>query len=181
MSTLSRADRRVYRLCQNAVLLALAMICSFVEHLVPLSALLPLPGVKLGLANVVIAVLFYKVSPVDAGIVSALRIGLSALLFGTPVSLLFSLFGGVMSYLTLWICRPFFGRFFSFVGVSVLSATGHHLGQMTAAVILFDTGVLLTYLPILLLAGLFTGGTTGLLLNACSTRLQKLIKRGENN
>ena len=154
------------------------MAFSFVEYLVPLSLLLPLPGVKLGLANVVITVLFFFGSPLDAALVSAFRIGLSALLFGTPVSFMFSAFGGLLAYLFLWLCRPFFNRFFSFLGVSILSATGHHLGQIIAAVILFDSGVLLTYLPILLLAGMITGGVTGLILNLCTPQLQKLFKRG---
>ena len=160
MWTLSRADARVRRLCKNAAMLALAMTFSFVEHLVPLSLFLPLPGVKLGLANVVTVVLFFLGSPVDAAVVSALRIGLSALLFGTPVSLLFSACGGILAYLALWLCRPFFRGAFSFIGISVLSATGHHFGQIFAAMLLFDSGVFLTYLPVLLLAGIFTGGMT---------------------
>ena len=87
MPTLSRADVRAARLCRNAVMLALAMIFSFVEHLVPLTLLIPLPGVKLGLANVVITALFFLGSPLDALIVSTARIGLSALLFGMIFSL----------------------------------------------------------------------------------------------
>ena len=178
MPTLSRGNLSAARLCKNAAMLALAMIFSFVEHLVPLSLLIPLPGVKLGLANVVITALFFLASPLDALIVSAARIGLSALLFGTPVSLMFSTFGGLCAYLFLWACRPFYDRFLSFVGVSVLSATGHHIGQMLAAVVLFDNGVLLTYLPVLLVAGTVVGSVTGLLLNVMSPRLQKLFKRG---
>lgn len=178
MPTLSRGNPSVERLCKNAAMLALAMIFSFVEHLLPLSFFVPLPGVKLGLANVVITALFFFASPIDALIVSATRIGLSALLFGTPVSLMFSAFGGLCAYLFLWICRPFYHRAFTFIGVSVLAATGHHLGQIAAAMILFDSGVLLTYLPILLLAGAVTGGVTGLLLNLMAPRLQKLFKRG---
>lgn len=180
MPTSLRADSRVARLARNAVMLALAMIFSFVEHLVPLSLFLPLPGVKLGLANVVITVVCFFGSPVDALIVSLCRIGLSALLFGTPVSFLFSLLGGVTAYLVLLACRPFYSRFFSFIGVSVLAATGHHFGQMLAAVILFDTGVLLTYLPVLLLAGVVMGGVSGLILNALTPQLQKLFKTGCN-
>ncbi len=180
MQTSLRADPRVARLARNAVMLALAMILSFVEHVLPLSLLIPLPGVKLGLANVVITVLLYLASPVDALIVSLCRIGLSALLFGTPVSFFLSLCGGVCAYLVLLCCRPFYGRFFSFIGVSVLAATGHHLGQMIAAVFLFDSGALLTYLPVLLPAGIVMGSVTGVLLNALAPQLQKLFKRSRN-
>lgn len=177
MSTTSRVDRRVRWLCRNAVMLALAFGLSFLEHLLPLELLLPLPGVKLGLANLVTVVLFYLISPLDAAVVSALRIGLSALLFGTPVSFFFSVMGGLFTYLALLACKPIFGCVFSFVGVSVLSATGHHFGQMIAAVILFDSAVLFTYLPVLLLAGIVTGGITGLILNLCESRLKNLLKR----
>ena len=180
MPTLSQADSKTARLCRNAVFLALAMTFSFVEHLVPIGTSLPLLGVKLGLANVVVTVLFFFGSPLDAFFVSLIRIGLSALLFGTPVSFFFSLLGGLTAYAVLWLCRPFYHRFFTFIGVSVLCATGHHLGQMTAAVILFDNSVLLTYLPVLLLCGAVTGGVTGILLNLCTPQLQKLFKRGQN-
>lgn len=181
MSTAWRDNGRIVRLCRNAVMLTLAFALAFLEHLLPLELILPLPGVKLGLANIVITVLFFFASPIDAAIVSVLRIGLSALLFGTPISFLFSLFGGVGAYLMLLVCKPFRGRYFSFVGVSVLAATGHHLGQMAAAAVLLDSAVLLTYLPVLLLAGIAVGCATGALLNLCERRLQKLLKRGENN
>ena len=178
MRTTLRANGRTARLCRNAVFLALAMILSFLEHLVPVSALLPLPGVRLGLANVAITVLLFFGSPVDAFLVSLCRICLSALLFGTPVSFAFSLCGGLLSFAVLLICKLFAGRLFSFIGVCVLSATGHHVGQMTAAVLLFDSGVLLTYLPVLLLAGLLLGSLTGVILNLIDPSLQRLFKKG---
>ena len=178
MSTTLQAKSRTARMCRNAVMLALAFAFSWLEHMLPLSLFLPLPGVKLGLANVVTVALFYLIAPVDAAVISVLRIGLSALLFGTPISLFFSLLGGAFSYLALWACRPFFGRVFSMIGVSVLSATGHHIGQITAAIILFDTGVILSYLPVLLLAGVVTGGVTGVVLNLCERRLRLFSKKG---
>lgn len=171
----SRADARLQRLCRNAAMVALAMIFSFVEHLLPL----PLPGVKLGLANVVITAAFYLISPLDAAIVSLIRISLSALLFGTPVSFFFSLAGGAFAYLVLVLCRPFYNRFFSFIGVSVLAATGHHFGQIFAAAILYGSGVVLTYLPWLLLAGALTGTLTGALLNLLAARWKMISKRSQ--
>ena len=170
----SRANARLRRLCRNAVLVALAMIFSFVEHLLPL----PLPGVKLGLANVVITAVFYLVSPLDAAVISLLRILLSALLFGSPVSFFFSLSGGLIAYLALLLCNPFYNRFFSFIGVSVLAATGHHLGQIFAAAITYGSGVVFTYLPWLLLAGIVTGVLTGTVLNLLAPRWKMLSKRG---
>ena len=178
MQTTPQGNTAIRRLCRNAALLVLAFALSLVEHLLPISLILPLPGVKLGLANVVITVVFFYGSPLDAAIISAVRIGLSALLFGSPVSLLFSALGGLFAYLVLCLCRPLSGRLFSFVGISVLAATGHHFGQILAAWILFDSGVFLTYLPVLLVAGIVTGVLTGLLLNLSAPQLQKLFKTG---
>ena len=93
MQTTPQGNTAIRRLCRNAALLVLAFALSLVEHLLPISLILPLPGVKLGLANVVITVVFFCGSPLDAAIISAVRIGLSALLFGSPVSLLFSALG----------------------------------------------------------------------------------------
>ena len=81
----------------------------------------------------------------------------------------------------LLLCRLFARRVLSFIGVCVLSATGHHVGQMAAAVLLFDSGVLLTYLPVLLLAGLLLGSLTGMILNLIEPSLKKLFKRGETH
>ncbi len=165
--------RRVVRLCRDMALLALAMICSYLEFLLPIGVLIPLPGVKLGLANVVITAIFFLQSPVDAAVVSLLRVLLSALLFGNPVSLLLSLSGALFAFLSMLAIKRLFPRRVSMIGVSVLAATGHHIGQILAAALLFDLGVMLAYLPLLLLAGVLTGGLTGLLLNLCYDRLER--------
>lgn len=178
MSILSRDNRKTRALTRNAVMLSLAMCLSFLEHLLPLSLFLPLPGVKLGLANIVITVCFFAFSGLDATLISLSRIALSALLFGTPISLFFALCGGALSLLSLWLTSLAPSRRISFVGISILSATAHHIGQIFAACILFGSSVILGYLPLLLLAGLVTGGVTGALLNLTMERLEKIGKWG---
>ncbi len=177
MPTLSRGNVWVRRACRDGVFLAAAMLCSYLEFLLPVFAFMPLPGVKLGLANVVTVILFFFVSPIDAGLVLTARVALSALLFGTPVSLFFSAMGGALAFLSLFLTRPLSHRFIGFVGISVLSAAAHQTGQIIAATILFGAGVFLLYLPVLLLAAVLTGTLTGMLIVILENRLERLCKK----
>ncbi len=173
MSILSR-DKRVRRIALDAMLIALAMMLSYLEVLLPLQALLPLPGFRLGLANVVVMLTFCLLSPVDAAIVSGVRILLMGLLFGSATSLYFSFLGGLLAFLTLLLLRPIQKRI-SFVGVSILCAAAHNLGQILAAVTLFGVSLLLSYLPMLLIASVIYGGIVGVLVNLLAPRLQKTV------
>ena len=176
----SRGEGRVRRLARDAALLCAALAFSYLETLFPLSLLVPLPGVKLGLANLLITALFFWYSPLDAGIVSALRITLSALLFGSATSFLFSALGGLFAYAVLWLCRLLLTRFCSYIGISVLAAAGHQIGQIAAACLLFRASAPLAYLPVLLAVAAVTGGVVGVLLNLMAPRLEKWMKRGQN-
>ena len=178
MPTLSRADSRVVRLCRDAAFLCAALAFSYLETLFPLSLLIPLPGVKLGLANVLVTAVFFWYSPVDAGVVSALRVAMAALLFGTVTSFFFSAMGALCAYAVLWLCRFVFCRFCSYIGISVLAAAAHQTGQITAACILFRSAAPQAYLPVLFCVAAVTGAVTGLLLNLMAPRLEKAMKRG---
>ena len=174
MRTLSRADA-VKRLCADALLVALAMCLSYLEALLPLQLLIPLPGFRLGLANFAVTAAFCLLSPRDGGLVSAVRILLTALLFGTATSLYFSAMGGLFAFCGLLILAKW-GRKCSFFGVSVFCAALHNCGQMLAAVTLFGTSILLSYLPVLLIAAVVFGGIVGLLLNLTVPKLEKALK-----
>ncbi len=170
----SRADR-LRRLCICGISVTAAMMLSYLESLLPLQLLLPLPGFKPGLANTVTVMLFAAFSRRDAAVVSAVRILLMGLLFGSPVSLFFSACGGLLAFLSLLLAARLL-RGCSHVGVCVLCAAAHNLGQLLAASILFGAGILLSYLPLLLIAATVSGTLTGLLLNLAMPRLQKLAK-----
>ena len=175
MSTLWRADR-VRRVSMDAMLVAFAVMLSYLEVLLPLEAVIPLPGFRLGLANLVVVLVFCLISPFDAAIVSALRILIMGLLFGSATSLYFSALGGLFSYLVLFLLSRC-GRRFSFFGVSVLCAAAHNCGQITAAVTLFGVSLITSYLPWLLVAAAVYGGTVGMLLNLLVPRLQSFLHR----
>ncbi len=173
MSISSRADL-TRRLCIDAVCVTAAMMLSYLEVLLPTS-LLPLPGFKLGLANVVITIVFSLVGKRDAAVVSAIRIALMGILFGNLSSFLFSVSGGILAYVTLLLSSKLLPRA-SFVGISVLSAAMHNLGQLLAAVCIYGTGVFFSYLPFLLLAACLSGTLTGLLLNLSIPTLQRSVR-----
>lgn len=159
-------DKRTARLAENAAFLALALALSFVESLLP-HALLPLPGFKPGLANIaVVATFFRHERTIDAVSVSLCRSIITFFLFGNVSALLFSLLGGAMTIVMLTLVRAA-GRlcgYVSFIGVSVLCATAHNMGQLLAALLIVGEAAV-AYLPSLLLASALYGAVNGFILN----------------
>lgn len=175
MSILSQG-KLTRRLSVDAMLCGAAMLLSYLEVLLPLNVLLPLPGFRLGLANVAVVAVFCLLSPVDAAIVSGVRIALMGLLFGTVTSVYFSVMGGAFSFLMLLLLGKI-GKKCSFLGVSILCAAAHNTGQILAAVTLFGTSLIPSYLPFLLFASVVYGGIVGVLLNLLLPRLQPHVDR----
>lgn len=174
------ADRNLTkRVAADAVFLVLALALSYIEVLIPLGAILPLPGFKLGLANLLVMVLIWCVSAVDGVIVSVLRVLIMGLLFGTPISMFFSAGGALLSFLVLVLLKRFSCGAVSFIGISVLSASAHNIGQLICAGVVFDFRVVVTYLPFLLVASAIFGTVSGVLLNRLYPYLEK-IKVGES-
>ena len=169
-------DSRTKRITANALLIAFALMLSFLEVLLPLHSLIPLPGFRLGLANLAITLTFVLLSPLDAAVVSAGRILIMGLLFGTVSSLYFSALGGLFSFAILLLLSKI-AKKNSYLGVSVLCAAAHNVGQLTAASTLFGTGLIFSYLPWLLVASVLYGGIVGLLLNLLTPRLQAVLQK----
>ena len=163
------------RLAYGAALLCIALAFSYLEAIAPISLVIPLPGIRLGLANIAVMLAFFCLSPIDAALVSFARIALSALLFGSPVSFFFSLCGGALAYLSLFLSRPLVknGKM-SFIGASVISSALHGSGQIIAAAIVYGVGAWF-YLPVILLFGAPFGALVGLLLNILYPRTEKII------
>ncbi len=162
---------RVKRLTLDAMLLGVAMMLSYLEAILPLSFIIPLPGAKLGLSNVAIMLCFYAVSPIDALIVSLMRIGLTSILFGNISSFAFSLIGGLLAYGGLWLARLFKDRV-SFYGISVLCAALHNVGQCLCGAIILSGFSIFSYLPLLLVFSIIFGLVTG----AVITSTMRLFK-----
>ena len=122
--------------------------------------LVPLPGVKLGLANVVTLILLRHFSLRDAAIVLSARIGLSALLFGQALSLLYSLAGGVLSLLVMALVMKLLCKRMVFL-TGAMGGLAHNMAQLITALAVTSTPGVLAYLPFLTLSGVLTGAFTG--------------------
>lgn len=151
---------RVKRLSLDAMLLGAALMLSYLEAVLPLSLIIPLPGAKLGLANVAVMLCFFKVSPADALTVSILRVVTVSLLFGNVSSFLFALSGALLAYVGMWPGR-LLGDRVSFYGISVLCASLHNLGQCIVGALILGSISVFTYLPLLLVFGVVFGLMTG--------------------
>lgn len=151
--------RRAVCLARRGVLLALAMALSYLEAMLPINLLVPLPGVKLGFANVAILAALYMRDVRGALGLAALRSLLGAAFGGGAAGFLFSLTGGVLSVIAMAAAMQ--AHFLSIYGVSLLGAAAHGVGQIAAAMALTGTVHMAAYLPCLLLTALVTGFATG--------------------
>ena len=147
------------RVAQYGLLVALALVLSYIAAQIP--AFFVVPGMKLGLTNVVVLVALYRMGSKDALILNLVRILLVAFTFGNTFSMLYSLAGGFFSYLAMLAGKK--SKAFSAVGVSVLGGVAHNIGQILVAMAVLETGKLVYYLPFLLVSGLAAGVLTGVL------------------
>ena len=153
-----KLNTKTIALC--AVLTALALGLSTLEGLFPITLLfVPLPGVKLGLANIVTVFALYSLGPVPALTVLVLRCILGSIFAGNMSALLFSLLGGLAAMGMMLLLRRL--RKLSVYGVSMGGAAAHNIGQICAAMLVLGGTEVLGYLPVLLLVSLFTGALTG--------------------
>lgn len=152
-------SRELNRLTRCAVLTALALALSAAEGLVPLTILFPLPGLRLGLANLVTVYALCRLSGREALLILLARCLLGALVGGRLSALAFSLSGGLLALGVMALLLHLRG--FSLFGVSIAGAAAHNTGQILAAMAVLGTPAPLVYLPPLLLCSLATGTATG--------------------
>ena len=142
-----------------SLLAAIALALYAVESTLP--PIVPIPGIKLGLANIITLVVLWKYSARDAFFVLLVRILLATMFFGQAVSLLYSLSGGLLCLLAMLIVKRLLHGHYLFLA-SMTGAIFHNLGQITVALLLTGVPAVLVYLPFLLLSGLVTGLFIGL-------------------
>ena len=147
------------KLALAAVLTALALGLSTLENLFPVSLLVPLPGIKLGLANIVTVFALYRLGAPFALAILVARCLLGAMFAGNVSALLFSLMGGVLAMLVMILLRR--AKRLSVYGVSIAGAAAHNIGQICAAMLVLGGTAVLGYLPALLGGSLVTGVLTG--------------------
>ena len=166
-------SRRVRRLTLTALLVAVALLLSYIESLLPLQ--LPVPGMKLGLANAAVMVTLYLLDLPAACLVSALRVLLVSALFGNSFAMLYSLSGAFVSLLVMALCRR--SGLFSTVGVSVAGGVAHNAGQILAAVVLLDNLYVAGYFPFLVVSGVVAGVLIGIVSALLLRRLEPAAKK----
>lgn len=151
-----------------ALLVALAMVLSWLESLVPLSV--AVPGVKLGLTNLVVIFALYRMSLRDAAVISLVRVVLVSATFGNAYSLAYSMAGAVLSLGVMALLKKT-GQF-SMVGVSVAGGVCHNIGQILVAIAVLGTARIAWYLPVLLLTGLTAGVCVGVVGGILTRRIR---------
>lgn len=138
--------------------LAMALILSYVESLIPFS--FGIPGIKLGLPNLVVVLLLYRRDAKEAVAVNFLRIILSGFLFSNLYAILYALAGAGLSFCAMLLAKR--ARCFSIVGVSVAGGVFHNIGQIIVAMLVVETVYVGYYLPFLIIAGTVTGAVLGI-------------------
>ena len=157
------------RVAQFGVFVALALIFSYVETLVPVFFVVP--GMKLGLANLVTVIVLYKLGGKEAFWVLTVRVLLAGFLFGNLFSILYAMAGGALSFAVMVLAKK--SGMFSVMGVSIAGGAFHNVGQLIVAVLVVETYSVTYYLPVLLVAG----EVTGFLIGVLSDRMLKTLKK----
>lgn len=154
-----------------AVFICAALVLSYLEALLPY---VPIPGFRPGLANIAVMSACFLLGTRQAASVALCRIALSSLLFGSPVSLLLSLCGGLTSVAVLALAVRSSRGAVGCIGIGCLCSAAHCIGQCLAASLLYGAALLLTYLPWLLLLAVPTGALTGALTHITVRALYRL-------
>lgn len=165
-------DRKTKKIALYGLLIALAMVLGYVEALIPIP--IPIPGVKLGLANLVTVTGLVLVGIPGTIVVTLLRIILTGLSFGNPYSMLYGLSGSFLSLFVMAAAKKL--RLFSLTGISILGGIAHNIGQITFAAVIVQTAGLFYYLPYLLIAGCIAGLVIGLLGGILAERLENFAR-----
>ncbi len=157
------------RITRMGLLVALSLILSYVESQIP--SFFMVPGIKLGLSNVCIVFALYTLSSKDAFFISILRVFISSLLFGSVLSLLYSLSGAIVSFFLMALMKKT-GLFSSLI-VSIVGGVMHNTAQLFVAIIVIGTNALLYYIPFLLISGVVTGAVIGYLASIVLKRMEE--------
>ena len=180
------------RVSSGAMLVALAMIFSYVESLIPIN--LGVPGIKLGVANLVTVTGLYILAPMEVLLVVILRVLLVGFMFGNGMSILYSLAGAAVSFLCMCLAKKS-GLFsmtgvsilsflvmlllkrikgFSMIGISIAGGVSHNIGQIVVAMCVLENTKLIYYLPVLMIAGT----VTGILIGVVSRKILPAVSQG---
>ena len=163
----------IRKIASVGMLTALAMVLGFVETLIPIN--LGIPGMKIGLANLIVIIAFYLFDIKTGVIVSLLRIVLIAMTFGNVSMMIYSISGATLSLLCMIIAKQI--KAFSMVGRSIIGVIMHNVGQIICAAVVVRTNGVFTYLPVLLIAGVVSGMLIGIAASLVIVRVKPYIRK----
>lgn len=162
-----RSGKYIRQITTMGMLVALAMVLGFVETLIPIN--LGIPGMKLGLANIVVVIALFLFDIKTAVVVSILRIILIAMTFGNMSMMFYSIAGASLSLLSMIAISKI--KSFSLISLSIVGGIMHNVGQIICAAFVVRTNGVFTYLPVLMIAGLVSGALIGIVAGLISVRL----------
>jgi len=154
-----------------AVLASQALVLSIIEAWIPIP--IGIPGIKLGLANIITIIVLIMYGLSDALIIILIRCLLSSLFLGGPVIFIFSLCGGILSATIMWILLKSMFHWLSLVGISIAGSIVHNISQIVVACLIMNDLSVAAYLPGLLISGIIMGSFVGF----CSKFLVHAIKK----
>ena len=152
------------------MLLAVSLILSYIESLIPV--IISVPGIKLGLANIITMYVLYVYKQKTAFVIMLMRVLISGILFTGLNTVIFGLLGGIFCIISMTIAVRL--KKFSIMGVSVSGAVFHNLGQILAAFIIMDNVNILYYFPFLMISGIITGFIIGYISAVVIKRFQNM-------
>ncbi len=164
------------KLTLTAIFSAAAIAMSTLENLVPIGALIPVPGLKLGIANIAVMAAVYFIGKRAGAAVALLKVSVIFLTFGNVSSLFISAAGTLLAYISLVLTKKAFRKYLSFISISAISAVCHGIGQVLAASIITGSLATLTVMLPLGLCSVATGALTGFLMNCIYVALEGKIK-----
>ena len=154
-----------------SILTTVALVLSYVEAILP-PIWAAVPGIKIGLPNIIIIFILYKTGLKDAITVSVIRLFLVALLFGNAMTLLYSAAGAILSIALMTLCKKI--NLFSMVGVSIVGGVAHNLGQILVAMAIFETSQIGYYMLVLAVTGTIAGVFVGIAASIILRRFEKI-------
>lgn len=157
-----------------AILTSLAIVLSIMERFFPIAVLIPIPGFKLGIANIITMFALIKLDFKSTLLILMARILLVTLLIGSVSSFLFSLLGGLFSVFIMKLLLKYKDKYFSIIGISIAGAAFHNIGQIIAAIIVLKTVNVIAYLQVLLIMSIIVGVIIGIIVTFLIEKLDKI-------
>lgn len=164
-------NKKTIRVAYIGLLSAFAIIISYIEMLLPID--LGIPGVKPGLANFVIVIALYEFGIKDAFLINFIRIFVVGMMFGNLFSIIFSIAGAIISLGIMALIKSIKG--ISIIGVSIAGGVAHNIGQLIIAAFVVNTYSIAYYVPVLIVAGIITGGLVGIPSSALRSIMHKML------